>query len=86
MTEQRTELPTCREVVDHLADWLEGRLPEGAAAPFATHLEVCPPCANIANTYHSLAHLARAALDVEMPPDARERLRRVLAARLCGGH
>ncbi len=86
MTDERTDLPTCREVVEHLAEWFEGGLPEGAAAPFASHLELCPPCANIASTYHSLAHLARAALDVGMPADARDRLRRVLAARLRGGH
>ena len=86
MSGEKTEIPTCQEVVDRLGDWCEGRLPEGAAGPFATHLDLCPPCANIASTYQALSRIARAALDVDMPPDARERLRRVLAARLRGGH
>jgi hypothetical protein len=86
MSDERTAIPTCQEVVDRLGDWCEGRLPEGAAGPFATHLDLCPPCACIANTYQALSRLARAALDVKMPEEAKERLRRKLAARLRAGH
>jgi hypothetical protein len=86
MSGEKTEIPTCQEVVDRLGDWCEGGLPEDAAGPFATHLDLCPPCANIASTYQALARIARAALDVKMPDEAKERLRCKLAARLRGGH
>jgi anti-sigma factor ChrR (cupin superfamily) len=86
MSEEKTALPTCREVVDRLDDWCEGQLPEGTEAPFATHLHLCPPCAHFANTYQALSRIARAALEARMPDDAKERLRRTLAARLRGGH
>jgi anti-sigma factor RsiW len=69
-------------VVEHLEEWVEGRLPAEEQRPFATHLELCSPCAHIASEYGSLARVAREALAVTMPDDAKERLRRVLAARL----
>jgi anti-sigma factor ChrR (cupin superfamily) len=85
MSGERTAIPTCREVVDRLAEWSEGQLPEEAAAPLATHLQLCPPCAHIASEYRALGRLAREAMQVDMPDDAKERLRKALAARLRGG-
>ncbi|HET9595987.1 MAG TPA: zf-HC2 domain-containing protein [Anaeromyxobacteraceae bacterium] len=74
-------IPTCRHIVEHLGEWSEGRLPEEEQRPFAVHLELCPPCAHLASEYQSLARVARAALAVTMPDEARERLVRTLAAR-----
>jgi hypothetical protein len=85
MSERKTAIPTCQEVVDHLGDWCEGHLPDDAAEPFAEHLHLCPPCSSIASTYQALSRVARAALEVKMPPEAKERLRQKLAARLRGG-
>jgi anti-sigma factor ChrR (cupin superfamily) len=82
MSEETTAIPTCREVVEHLGEWCEGQLEPGEEKPFALHLQLCPPCADIANGYQALARVARAALAVEMPEDAKERLRRRIAARL----
>jgi anti-sigma factor (TIGR02949 family) len=77
-------LPTCREVVDHLPEWAEGTLPESAEASYVRHLEVCPPCGDLARSYQAVAEVARAALAVEMPEDARRRLRARLQARFRG--
>ncbi|HEY7725063.1 MAG TPA: zf-HC2 domain-containing protein [Anaeromyxobacteraceae bacterium] len=77
-------LPSCREVVDGLPEWSEGALGGGAREPYERHLEVCPPCGSLARTYQAVGALARAALDVEMPPRARERLRRALLRRVGG--
>jgi anti-sigma factor RsiW len=85
MTDEKTAVPTCREVVEHLEDWSEGRLPEADRAPFATHLHLCPPCAHIASEYRALSRVAREALAAEMPEEAKARLRRALAARFRGG-
>jgi anti-sigma factor RsiW len=77
-------IPTCRHVVEHLGEWAEGRLPAEEARPFAAHLELCPPCASIASAYQAISGLAREALRVEMPEEAKARLRAALAARLGG--
>lgn len=84
MSEESTAIPTCREVVEHLGDWCEGRLPPGELRPFAVHLELCPPCAHIASGYQALARVARSVLAVEMPAEAQERLRSRIAARIKG--
>ena len=85
MSDDKTAVPTCREVVEHLSEWSEGKLPEAAREPYATHLHLCPPCARIASTYQALSRVAREALAVEMPEDAKARLRRTLAARFRRG-
>ncbi len=85
MSERRTAHPTCREVVDQLDAWSEGQLPDSASAPFARHLDLCPPCARIASGYRAVTQAARAALAVAMPSDAKARLARVLSRRLRGG-
>jgi anti-sigma factor RsiW len=85
MSEASTAIPTCRHVVDHLGEWCEGRLPAEEQQPFAAHLQLCPPCASIASAYQRLARVAREALAVEMPAEAKGRLARALAVRWRGG-
>ncbi len=80
----KSDIPSCEEVVAQLEAWSEGTLPDEASAPYEQHLHLCSPCANIASTYRALARIARAALEVRMPPEASERLQRALAARLRG--
>lgn len=73
--------PSCREILDRLADWAEGHLGDGDEEPYRHHLELCPPCGSLARTYRALPAVARAALAAEMPGEARDRLRRLLLAR-----
>ncbi len=40
----REELPTCREVVELVTDYLEGQLTPGDRERFETHLAICEPC------------------------------------------
>jgi anti-sigma factor RsiW len=77
-------LPTCREIVDRLGDWVEGRIAAGEAEGYRRHLELCPPCGSLARTYQSLAGLARTALEVRMPEPARQRLWQLLRSRFQG--
>jgi hypothetical protein len=78
-------LPSCREVVDSLPEWAEGSLGGAVLEPYQRHLRICPPCGSLARGYQALAGVARAALDVRMPPEARERLRRALLRPARGG-
>lgn len=77
-------IPTCQHVVDCLPEWSEGGLAPGEAGPFERHLVVCPPCGDLARTYRQVGEVARAALQLQMPDDARERLGRLLRARFAG--
>jgi anti-sigma factor RsiW len=40
----REELPTCREVVELVTDYLEGQMPSGDRERFEMHLAICEPC------------------------------------------
>jgi hypothetical protein len=77
-------VPTCREIVDGLPDWAEGKLESTQREPYQRHLELCSPCGSLARTYQALARVARGALHLEMPPEAKERLRQFLHSRLRG--
>jgi hypothetical protein len=83
-TGEQHPLPTCREIVDRLPDWAEGRIPEQDAEGYQRHLELCPPCGSLARTYQSLARVARASLEVTMPEPARQRLWQLLRSRFRG--
>ena len=63
---------TCRELVDFLADFLDGTMPSDVREHFEKHLKNCPPCVSFLNTYNTGAELARAAYQddcCEMPED-----------------
>jgi anti-sigma factor RsiW len=76
---------TCREFVEFLADYLEGRLPQERLASFNRHLAGCPSCVAYARSYQDAVRLGREALrgpDEPVPADVPEELvRAILAAR-----
>lgn len=74
-------IPSCQRVVECLSDWVEGALPYAEEGPMERHLVLCPPCGDLARGYRRVAEVASAALEVTMPPAARERLGRLLRAR-----
>lgn len=83
MTGEKRAIPTCEEVLEHLGEWCEGELAAHVDEPYEEHLELCPPCGNLARTYRALPRIAGSALEARMPEDAKGRLYRALAARLC---
>jgi len=85
MSAEETPLPTCKEVVELLPDWAEGSLESVRREPYERHLDLCPPCGHLARTYQALARVARTSLQVEMPPAAKERLRKLVLSRLRSG-
>jgi anti-sigma factor RsiW len=75
---------TCREFVAFLAEYLEGRLPDGQHARFNGHLARCPSCASYTRSYQETLRLGRSAFTPEasLPGDVPEDLvRAILAAR-----
>jgi anti-sigma factor RsiW len=70
---------TCKECVDLLMDYLEGRLPAEDQAALDRHFQACPPCLDIQRSYRAVPHICREATAASMPPEVGERLRRFLA-------
>jgi anti-sigma factor RsiW len=49
----------CRECVDFLIDYLEGRLPASQSTVFEQHLQRCPPCLAYMETYQLSVRIGR---------------------------
>lgn len=58
---------TCRDFVEFLDDYLEGRLQEQVVARFHEHLSQCPSCVAYARSYQDSVRLARKALGDDAP-------------------
>lgn len=76
---------TCRELVEFLAEYLEGRLSPAELDTFNRHLAACPSCVSYASSYQETQRLGREAFrgpDEPVPPEVPEALvRAILAAR-----
>jgi anti-sigma factor RsiW len=76
---------TCRELVEFLAEYLEGRLPESEHARFEHHLAACHSCRCYLRSYEATVLRTRDAFagpSAELPGDVPEDLvRAILAAR-----
>jgi anti-sigma factor (TIGR02949 family) len=70
----KREAVQCREIVDLLADYLDGTLPLDTAKALETHLEGCQPCIAFVNTYRGTINAARKIREAEIPPELRDRL------------
>lgn len=75
-------MKTCKELVDLLADYLEGQLDPEVARDLDQHLADCPPCLNFLKTYRATARLIREVACEEIPPQLGERIERFLRERL----
>ena len=64
----------CREILDLLADYLDGSLPPETARSLEAHLEGCAPCIAFVNTYRGTVDAVRRLSESELPPELRDRL------------
>ena len=62
---------TCRELIDFLADYLDGGLAPEVRAGLEIHLSVCPGCVDYLESYRKTIRLAKQACE----PDAELRVR-----------
>jgi anti-sigma factor RsiW len=63
-------LPTCREVIEFLADYLDGSLRSEARAGFDLHLARCPSCVAYLESYKQTVQMGREALRADDQPAA----------------
>jgi anti-sigma factor (TIGR02949 family) len=68
-----SELP-CREIMDLLAEYLEGALDPATARSLRAHLEGCAPCIAFVNTYKGTVRAARQLKESDIPPELKDRL------------
>ncbi len=71
---------TCRELIDFIADYLEGGLSEIQLEDFQRHLAVCPSCRAYLATYQELMRAETMTLRYDDTPneDAPEELIRAI--------
>lgn len=81
---------TCREVIEFLGEYIEGRLAAKVLDEFQRHLGECSSCVNYLDAYRRTILLGRSAdcasdptLSQSVPPDLVEAIR---AARRRAGH
>jgi anti-sigma factor RsiW len=73
---------TCRELIEVLDDYLDGRLTPSEVDALERHLAVCEPCRAYLATYRRTRALGARAGRVEMPEEMKVRLRQFLRERL----
>ena len=73
---------SCKELVDLMADYLEGQLDPEVSRDVDQHLTDCPLCLSFLKTYRATTHLIREVACKEIPPELGERLERFLRERL----
>ena len=79
-------VPTCKDCIEFLIDYLEGHLPPAKRVEFELHLELCPPCHEYLRQYQATIRLGQAAMMEQAartpPPEAL--VRAILAAKRAG--
>ncbi len=70
----------CRDLVELLADYLEGELEPAAARTLEAHLAGCRDCTAFLNTYRGAIGMLRELRESQLPAELRARL-----VRFCRG-
>ena len=73
---------TCRDLIDVLDDYLDGRLERDEVAALERHLAECEACRAYLATYRKTRSLGARAGRVEMPDEMKTRRRRFLRERV----
>jgi len=69
-------LLTCRELLDFIAEYLDGELAAEARADFERHLSLCPACVDYLAGYRETIRLGKQACEpeAELPADVPQEL------------
>jgi anti-sigma factor RsiW len=65
---------SCREVVEVVTDYLEGRLPPGDVAVFEAHLELCDGCRRYVEQMRITIATVGRIEESDVPPEMRDTL------------
>jgi anti-sigma factor RsiW len=69
---------TCRELADLLCDYLEGELEAERCAVIRSHLQACPECGCLVETYQLTIQISRRLPPSPVPEHLLERLKKAL--------
>jgi len=70
----------CRDLVESLYEYVANELAPGRQDDLHRHVEVCPPCAALVDSYRITIGLARRLAPLPMPPECLARLQAVARA------
>jgi len=68
---------TCRELVELVTDYIEGRLPSEESMRFERHLSTCTGCSNFLEQMRQTIRLTGQLREENLTPQAREDLLRM---------
>ncbi len=75
---------TCQELIDFLAEYLDGTLPAPQREIFEQHLRLCPPCVDYLKMYRAAIQLVKDSCVAEpasRPPMPEDLKKAILEAR-----
>ena len=75
-----TRTPTCRDGVQFLMDYTEGRLPAGRRHALETHVGDCRRCQRFLVSYCATPEILRRATATPLPAPLGRRLRRIVSS------
>lgn len=75
----------CRELVDLLADYLDGSMDSILAKELEGHIELCESCLNFLKTYDTTRIITKEARVEEIPPEFREKLKNFILEKIKEG-
>jgi predicted anti-sigma-YlaC factor YlaD len=61
---------TCRQLIDFLDDYIEGKLPPMRAAAFKVHLMLCRDCRQYLDTYRHTIEISKQVMQSDQPVPA----------------
>jgi anti-sigma factor RsiW len=73
---------TCRELTENLYEFIAGELPSERYQILRGHLDGCPTCTALVESYQFTIKLARQLPPASLPCECTNRLRSALTARL----
>jgi anti-sigma factor (TIGR02949 family) len=71
----------CQELLQQLAAWDDGVLPDAVCQELQRHLDRCEPCQSVRADLESLVRICRGCEPPRLPPDLRRRLEDQLSGR-----
>lgn len=73
-------MPTCRELIEFLDDYVARRLPLAKRLAFEVHLALCRDCRSYLASYRTTIELAKEARDSTPPPMPDDLVKAILDA------
>ena len=73
---------TCRQTIEHMMDYIEGRLGANKRSALERHLGTCPRCEEFLRSYRATPDIVRRATAITISVASMRRVRMAVRARL----